>query len=92
MIRDLGLSGVDVAGANGVGGLVGTNRGSLAAGYGTDRVWGGAETGGLIGAREPTGTVTDGYWDTDTSGHPAGTSGTAGEGRVTATLQAPKRS
>ena len=69
-----------------VGGLVGHNRGALTAGYTTGPVNGGAEAGGLVGTTELPGSVTAGYWDTDTSGRPAGS---AGWGRPTSALQAP---
>ena len=81
-----------VSGTRRVGGLVGFNRGALAAGYATGRVFGAAESGGLAGLTQPPGTVTPSYWDTDTSGLPAGASGgaagTAGRGQPTSALQA----
>ena len=77
-----------VSATRAAGGLVGTNRGTLTAGYATGRVAGGAEAEGLIGVAEPSGTVNAAYWDTDTSGHPAGApSAAAGAGRSTAALQ-----
>ena len=67
-----------------VGGLVGHHRGTLTASYATGRVRGEREAGGLVGAMEPPGTVTAGYWDTDTSGLQ---SSAAGRGLTTAALQ-----
>ena len=82
-----------VSGTRRVGGLVGYNRGALEAGYATGRVRGEAETGGLVGVTEAPGTVTDSFWDTDTSGLAAGAPGdraaTAGRGQTTSALQAP---
>jgi len=56
-------------------------------------VSGAAASGGLVGSSEPPGTVTAGYWDTDTSGLPAGPAGRAadieGDGQPTLALQAP---
>ena len=82
-----------VLGSHRVGGLVGYNRGALAAGYATGRVAGDAESGGLVGTSAAPGTVTDSFWDTDTSGLAAGGSGdraaTAGRGRTTVALQVP---
>ena len=75
-----------VSGTRRVGGVAGTNRGRLAAVYATGRVSGDEEAGGLAGVTEPLGVVTAGYWDTDTSGLPAGE---AGRGRPTTALQAP---
>ena len=61
--------------------------------YATGPVSGAAETGGLVGATEPPGRVTAGYWDTDASGVAAAPAGgaadTSGEGRPAAALQAP---
>ena len=80
-----------VSGTRRVGGLVGYNRGVLSAGYATGRVSGDAETGGLVGLTELPGRVTDGYWDTETSGRPLaeGAAATSGQGQSTSALQAP---
>jgi hypothetical protein len=54
-----------------LGGLVGLNDSSIAASYATGAVSGGGENsiGGLIGVDEAQpGSLTDTYWDTDTSG------------------------
>ena len=82
-----------VSGSRRVGGLVGYNWGALEAGYATGRVRGEGESGGLVGVTEAPGTVTDSFWDMDTSGRAAGASedgaGLAGRGLPTAALQAP---
>ena len=81
-----------VSGTAAVGGLVGQHRGTLTAGYATGRVRGEDEAGGLVGAlsgpgtAETPGTVTAGYWDTETSGLE---SSAAGRGLTTAELQRP---
>ena len=75
-----------VSGTAAVGGLVGHHRGALTAGYATGRVRGESEAGGLVGATESPGTVTAGYWDTETSG---AESSAAGEGLTTSALQRP---
>ena len=66
--------------------LIGNHRGALAAGYATGRVRGERETGGLVGATVPPGTVTASYWDTETSGLE---SSAAGRELTTAALQGP---
>ena len=73
-----------VAGEKYVGGLVGFNRGTITASYATGAVWGKEYVGGLTGTSFLT--VTAGYWDTTTSRI---TSGSGGQGRTTALLQAP---
>ena len=70
-----------VSGTEAVGGLVGHHRGTLAASYATGRVRGERETGGLVGTTAAPGTVTAGYWDTETSGLQ---SSAAGRGLTTA--------
>ena len=89
-VNDGGLAAVyatgRVSGTEAVGGLVGHHRGTLAASYATGRVSGEREAGGLVGTAEPPGTVTAGYWDTDTSGLQTGA---AGRGLTTAALQRP---
>ena len=70
----------------GMGGLVGVNRGTLTAVYATGPVRGEVDAGGLVGISQRAGTVTAGYWDTDTSGRAAGT---MGQGRSTTALQTP---
>ena len=86
-----------VTGQSSVGGLVGTNSvpsnapflvGEIKASYATGRVSGKGSVGGLVGYNNgpPSGIITSSYWDTNTSGH---TSGSSGTGRTTAQLQAP---
>ena len=70
-----------------IGGLVGWNRsgGTVTASYATGRVSGGNQhVGGLVGQNN--GTVTNGYWDTQTSGQ-SGSGG--GDGKTTAQLRQP---
>ena len=69
-----------------VEGSVATVTRALTAAYATGRVRGEREAGGLVGTTEPPGTVTAGYWDTDTSGVQTGG---AGRGLATAALQGP---
>ena len=79
-----------VAGSSQVGGLVGSNQrsGTVSASYATGRVSGGGNdtSAGLIGTTTSysTGTVTNSYWDTQTSGHTTGNGG-----RTTSALQSP---
>ncbi len=75
-----------VSGIEGVGGLVGFNQstGEIRASYATGLVAGDSDVGGLVGSNE--GAITASYWDTNTSGH---TTGSSGEGKTTAQLQAP---
>ena len=68
------------------GGLVGRNLGSIAASYSTGAVSNSANAGGLVGSNDTAATVTDGYWDTTTSGV---TTSDGGTGQTTAQLQAP---
>ena len=73
-----------VTGVSEVGGLVGNNQtdGEIASSYATGRVTGANDAGGLVGSNE--GSVTDSYWDTQTSGHTTGS-----RGRTTAQLKSP---
>jgi hypothetical protein len=58
-----------VHGIDGIGGLVGGNLGQISASYSTGHVSGSLYVGGLIGEDgSPSGSLTDTYWDTDTSG------------------------
>ena len=70
-----------VSASNQGGGLVGSNSGTIASVYSTGFVSG--TNGGLIGA-ESGGTITDAYWDTQTSGT---TSSAGGTGLTTSQLQ-----
>ena len=75
-----------VSGEKDAGGLVGDSHstGEIHGSYATSRVTGDSDVGGLVGSNE--GTVTVSYWDTNTSGHPTGSSG---EGKTTMELQTP---
>ena len=78
-----------VAGERYVGGLVGSNGSTITASYATGPVSGEDDVGGLVGSNQSSsspGTVTASYWDTTTSRR---TSGSGGQGRTTAQLQAP---
>ena len=72
------------------GGLVGrNNNGTITASYstGTVRASGSNKNrGGLVGTNEGSGTVTDSYWDTTTSGR---STSPAGTGKTTSELQTP---
>ena len=80
----MGVIDVDVKGADLAGGLIGFNAGEIRASYVTGRVTGDSDAGGLVGSNE--GAITASYWDKHTSGH---TTGSFGEGKTTAELQAP---
>ena len=80
--------------AHAVGGLVGENRneGLIIASYATGSVFGQSSVGGLIGGNSHDATISDIYWDTQTSGQATGVGegpsvGVAG--KTTAELQAP---
>ncbi|HET7359255.1 MAG TPA: GLUG motif-containing protein, partial [Rhodanobacteraceae bacterium] len=65
-----------------VGGLVGSNSsGSIAQAYATGVVSGNSAVGGLAGTN--TGTVTDGYWDKETTGQVASAGSDASSGLTT---------
>jgi len=70
----------NVSGTSAVGGLVGLNdlNNSIHNVYATGRVSGSSGIGGLIGLNTGNaGTITNGYWDTDTSGQSVGIGGGA---------------
>ena len=86
-----------VSGETRVGGLVGnlaSQSGGISrivASYSTGRVSGSTNIGGLVGSNRR-GTVSDTYWDTQTSGQTTGVGGgdsTGVQGRTTAQLQSP---
>ncbi len=56
-----------VSGNNQVGGLVGSNEAGITNGYATGSVSGNGQVGGLLG-RSFSGSITGGYWNTETSG------------------------
>ncbi len=70
--------------AEATGGLVGTNYGTLADVYATGAVIA-SSGGGLVGLSETGATVTDGYWDTQTTGKAKSAGG--GTGLTTSQLQ-----
>ncbi len=75
-----------VSGRIGVGGLVGSSDGEITAGYSTGAVTGtGSNVGGLVGLRGG-GTITNSYWNTDTSSQ---TTSSGGVGKTTNALAAP---
>ncbi|RVU11949.1 beta strand repeat-containing protein, partial [Methylobacterium oryzihabitans] len=61
-----------VSGFNSVGGLVGWNRRMVSQSYASGSVSGRSDVGGLVGDNGGYGTVTDGYWDTQTTGRATG--------------------
>jgi len=72
-------------GSNYTGGLVGRNNGVVEDCYSTGAVSNtGGTVGGLVGTTDATGTVTDSYWDTTTSGQSSSSGGT---GHTTAEMQ-----
>jgi hypothetical protein len=66
-----------------VGGLVGENRGTISFSYSIGAVTGSANVGGLVG-RNSIGTVTNSYYDTQTSGQ---TTSSGGTGKPTADMK-----
>ncbi len=72
------------------GGLVGGNQGKIAASYATGAVsgwsWWRSWAGGLVGGAFDSGTVTNSYWNTDTSGQ---STSRGGVGKSTSELRAP---
>jgi len=74
-----------VAASLDVGGLVGENYGGIVTSYSTGVVAGEARAGGLVGySFADSGTVTDCFWDTQTSGQAASD---GGMGKTTAEMQ-----
>jgi filamentous hemagglutinin family protein len=75
-----------VIGYDNIGGLVGSNSGSIENSYATSSVSiipGGSNAGGLVGF-DDTGSVTNSFWNTNTSGQ---ATSDGGEGKTTAELQ-----
>jgi len=69
-----------VTGEDAVGGLVGENRGTVSDSYSTGSVSGNEDVGGLVGrnlAPEYEGTVSDSFWDTQSSGQSTSDGGTS---------------
>ena len=79
-------SSANVTGEYGVGGLVGSNYdSSVSTSYSTGSVTGTSPVGGLVGNNwEGTGTVSDSFWDIQTSGQATSDGGT---GKTTAEMQ-----
>jgi hypothetical protein len=83
-ISSLGLDAVDVIGTgDNVGGLVGSNAGSITTSYNTGLVTGNEEVGGLVGTNAD-GLITSSFWDKETSGQSSSSGGT---GKTTAEMQ-----
>jgi hypothetical protein len=72
-----------VSGNGTVGGLVGNNWGTVSNSYSTGSVSGNGTVGGLVGYNDG-GTVSNSFWDTETSGQAASDGGT---GKTTAEMQ-----
>ena len=75
-----------------IGGLIGSNNAAITASYATGRVSspdGDALIRGLIGSSGSGSSVTNSYWDTDTTGRPAVLGTSRGVGEATADLQRP---
>src|SRR5439155_20439166 len=73
-----------------IGGLVGRNLGTVQTSYATGAVSGPSNLGGLVGNNTSgpiAGTVTDSYWDTQTSGQATSAGGAGATGLTTAALQ-----
>jgi len=64
-----------VTGTTSVGGLVGSNQNNVKESYATGEVTSDNEVGGLIGLND-SGTVTDAYWDTETTEQSSSAGGT----------------
>ena len=81
-IRRVGLTGVDVTGANYVGGLVGWNKGRIEKSYASGSVSGSSTLGGLLGWNQ--GTVAASYADVSVAGgvHAGGLAGGNGSSGV----------
>jgi len=58
------------------GGLVGRNDGAVHKSFAASRVVGPSNTGGLVGRSRPGNTVSDSFWDTETSGQATSDGGT----------------
>ncbi len=65
-----------VSGNLSIGGLVGWNSGTIQNSYSTGSVSGSSSFGGLLGTNDPAGTVSNAFWDTQTSGQNSSAGGT----------------
>ena len=77
----------EVNGFEKVGGLVGDNNGTVRNSYATGGVDGNADVGGLVGDNDE-GTITNSFWDTETSRQAASAGGTGVIGKITAEMKA----
>ncbi|MFN6254407.1 MAG: MBG domain-containing protein [Acetobacteraceae bacterium] len=78
-------TGAVMGSSNQVGGLVGGNEGSITQSYATGAVTGSSnQVGGLAGRNASGGTITQSYWDTQTTGR---TTSDGGTGLTTAQMQ-----
>jgi hypothetical protein len=66
----------NVTGNSSVGGLAGLNLGTVSNSYSTGNVTGDSYVGGLVGRNNEEGTVTNSFWDTQTSGQATSAGGT----------------
>ncbi|MHC4207401.1 MAG: GLUG motif-containing protein, partial [Planctomycetota bacterium] len=73
-----------VGGDDNVGGLVGSNHGTIATCYSTGVVSGTTRAGGLVGSNQPDGTILTSFWDVETSGQ---VQSAGGIGLATAEMQ-----
>jgi hypothetical protein len=74
----------NVAGNWSVGGLVGANGGTVSNSYSTGNVTGNSSVGGLVGYNALEGSVSNSFWDTETSGQANSAGGT---GKTTAEMK-----
>lgn len=66
VVRNIGMVGGSISGARLVGGLVGTNGGTISDSYATGVTNGPLYAGGVVG-EGPSGTITNTYWNTQTT-------------------------
>jgi hypothetical protein len=74
----------NVTGESRVGGLVGQHGGSVSDSYSAGSVTGNEDIGGLVGANNAGGTVSDSFWDIQTSGQ---STSDGGVGKTTAEMR-----
>ena len=88
-IRNVGLTGVNVAGSRSVGGLAGWSRGTISGSYAMGRVSGaGDQVGGLAGYNGGTGTVSGSYAAVTVSGSGNDVGGLVGHNEGTGSITA----
>jgi hypothetical protein len=73
-----------VTGDHNIGGLMGANYGHVGTSYSTGSVTGSSSVGGLVGVNGYGGSVSDSFWDTETSGQATSDGGT---GKTTMEMQ-----